>query len=103
MIIIKKDRSSVRYTGSMNSAFVLFLVLLFRSYFRLFLHRNLSSPSSVISSVQLRIIFLVIILVALVLLFLKTMRSNYSDSRPTNAEEHAPLVEHSLSKPESQV
>lgn len=55
------------------------------------------------SSVQLRIIFLVVILVALVILFLKSVRSNYPETHVANSEEHAPLVEHPVTKSESQI
>lgn len=47
------------------------------------------------NSTQYRILLLIVILIALVLLFLKKIRSTYVDSVKADLEEQAPLVNRS--------
>lgn len=47
------------------------------------------------NSAQFRLLLLIVILIALVLLFLKTIRSTYVDSAKADLEEQAPLVSRS--------
>lgn len=47
------------------------------------------------NNTQFRVLLLVVILIALVLLFLKTIRSTYVDSVKADLEEQAPLVNRS--------
>lgn len=65
------------------------------SAFRSFLRSHLSTDTSVTNNTQFRVLLLIVILIALVLLFLKTIRSTYVDSVKADLEEQAPLVNRS--------
>ena len=60
-----------------------------------FLRSHLSTDTSVTNNTQFRVLLLIVILIALVLLFLKTIRSTYVDSVKADLEEQAPLVNRS--------
>lgn len=65
------------------------------SAFRSFLRSHLSVNTNSTNSAQYRVLLLIVILIALVLLFLKTIRSSYGDSTKNDLEEQAPLVSRS--------
>lgn len=65
------------------------------SAFRSFLRSHLSMNTNATNSTQYRILLLIVILIALVLLFLKKIRSTYVDSVKADLEEQAPLVNRS--------
>ncbi|CBK23382.2 uncharacterized protein [Blastocystis hominis] len=84
VLFIKKGQPVETFKGDLNSY-----------AFRSFLRSHLSLNTSVANSAQFRLLLLIVILIALVLLFLKTIRSTYVDSAKADLEEQAPLVSRS--------
>ena len=84
VLFLKKGAAVETFTGDMNSY-----------AFRSFLRSHLSTDTSVTNNTQFRVLLLIVILIALVLLFLKTIRSTYVDSVKADLEEQAPLVNRS--------